>query len=338
MSYREMMQEIKKGILHPVYVLYGTEQLLIREVVEALEQAVNPDDSLNTLRFHCDETPIQAAVREAETLPFLSDKRLVIVQNATLFTGAKSPRNDHDTDALLRYLENPSPTSTVVLTVLADKLDERKKITKAAQKNGRVAAFLPLKEQELRDWILEKTRQLKVSITPDAIARLILVCGSNLTLLSTELEKMSLFAGENGTIEEETVNLLVSRTLDQDIFVFVDEAVRLRKEKAMRLMRDLIKSKQAPIYLLFMITRQIRIMLQVKILSSRGLSVQQIAQQTGVHPYACKIAGEQAKRYTRQALEALLAKLGDIDYKIKTGKIEDRQALEMFLLSMSDAS
>jgi DNA polymerase-3 subunit delta len=338
MSYREIMQEIKKGVFHPVYVLYGTEQLLMREVVEALEQAVNPDDPLNTLRFHADETPIQTAVREAETLPFLTDKRLVIVQNVTLFTGSKPARNDHDPDALLRYLENPSPTSILVMTVFADKLDERKKITKAAQKNGKVAAFLPLKEQELRDWILAKTRKLGVSITPDAVARLILVCGSNLTFLSNELEKMSLYAGAEGTIDEETVNLLGSRTLEQDIFVFVDEVVRQRTEKAVRLMGDLLKSKQSPIYLLFMITRQIRMMLQVKIQSGRGLSVQQIAQQIGAHPYACKIAGEQAKRYSREQLEALIVKLGEIDYQIKTGKIEDRHALEMFLLTMSNAS
>lgn len=338
MSYREIMQEIKKGIIHPVYVLFGTEQLLIREAVEAIEQAVNPGDSLNTLRFHCDETPIQAAVQEAETLPFLSDKRLVIVQNASLFTGAKPSRNDHDPDALLRYLENPSPTSTLVLTVYTDKLDDRKKITKAAQKNGKVAAFLPLKEQELRDWILQRTRNLGVSITSDAIARLILTCGSNLTFLSTELDKMSLYAADAGTIDEDAVNLLASRTLEQDIFVFVDEVVRLRTEKAMRLMGDLLKGKQSPIYLMFMITRQIRIMLQVKIQSAKGLSVQQIAQQIGVHPYACKIAGEQAKKYSRPQLETLLGKLAELDYKTKTGKIEDRQALEMFLLSMANAS
>ncbi|GAX90676.1 DNA polymerase III subunit delta [Effusibacillus lacus] len=334
MSYREIMQEIKQGVIRPIYVLYGTEQLLIREVVEAIEQAVNPGDSLNTLRFHCDETPVQVAVQEAETLPFLNDRRLVIVQNAVFFTGSKSARNDHDLDMLLRYLENPASTSTLILTVYADKLDERKKITKAAQKSGKVVPFFPLKEQELLDWILARTSRARVAITREAIARLVLTSGSSLSFLSTELNKLSLYAGENGTIDEETVDLLASRTLEQDIFVFVDEVVRLRTEQALRLMEDLIKNKQAPIYLLFMITRQVRIMLQVKIQSVRGLSSQQIAGLIGVHPYACKVAGEQAKRYTKLELETLLMELADIDYKIKTGKTEDRQALEMFLLTM----
>lgn len=334
MSYREVMQEIKKGIFYPVYVLYGTEQLLIREVVEALEQAVAPDDSLNSLRFHCDETPIQVAVQEAETLPFLAEKRLVIVQNASLFTGAKASRNDHDSDRLQRYLENPSPSSILVCTVFADKLDERKKLTKTAQKSGRVIPFLPLKEQELREWIAVKTRQLQVSITPEAAARLILTIGSNLTFLSTELEKLSLYAGEGETITEDIVDLLASRTLEQNVFVFIDEVVRLRTEKALRLLGDLLKNKEAPIYLLFMIARQVRMMLQMKIQTARGLSAQQAAGLIGAHPYACKVAADQARPFSRKVLEVLLADLAEMDYKIKTGKLNDRQALEMFVLTM----
>lgn len=334
MSYREITQEIRKGIFHPVYVLYGTEQLLIREVTEALEQAINPEDSLNTLRFHCDETPVQVAVREAETMPFLSDRRLVILQNATMFTGAKPTRNDHDLDLFLRYLENPSPTSTLICTVFADKLDERKKITKAARAHGKVAAFLPLKEKELQDWIVLRCRKDRVSITPGAVDRLLSACGPNLTFLASELEKLALYAGDEGTIDEDSVERLAAGTLEQDIFSFVDEAVRLRTERAMRKMGDLIKSKQPPVYLLFMIARQIRIMLQVKIQSADGLTAQQIAARIGVHPYACKVAGEQAQRYSRPELETLLAELGEIDHKIKTGRVEDRQALEMFLLSM----
>ncbi|BCJ88593.1 DNA polymerase III subunit delta [Effusibacillus dendaii] len=333
MSYSQLVQEIEKGIIHPVYLLYGTETLLMKEVLEALEQAVAADDPLGTQRFHCDEVPIQTAVREAETLPFLSEKRLVVAQNATVFTSAKSSL-EHDTDALLHYLENPSPTSVFVCTVTAEKLDERKKIFKAAQKNGKVAAFLPLKEQELKAWMAQAARRKKVTITSQAVDRLLFMCGSNLTFLDTELEKLSHYAGENNTIDEDMVNTLASRTLEQDIFVFVDEVVRLRTEQALRMMSDLLKNKQSPVYLLFMIARQIRIMLQVKIQTVRGLSVQQVAGQIGAHPYACKIAAEQARRFSRQDLERFLMELGDIDYQIKTGRIRDRHALEMFLLTM----
>lgn len=303
MSYRDIMQEIKKGIFQPVYVLYGTEQLLIREVVEALEQAIAPNDSLNSQRFHFDETPIQTAVQEAETLPFLADRRLVVVQNVTLFTGAKPTRNDHDPDRLQRYLEHPSPTSVLVLTVFADKLDERKKLTKTAQKNGKVVPFLPLKEQELREWIDRKAKQLCVSVTAEAASRLILTIGSNLTLLANELEKLSLYTGEKGTIDEATVDLLASRTLEQNVFVFIDEVVRMRTDKALRLLDDLLKNKEAPIYLLFMIARQIRIMLQVTIQTARGMTPQQVAGLIGTHPYVCKMAAEQARLYSRQVLD-----------------------------------
>jgi DNA polymerase-3 subunit delta len=99
-------------------------------------------------------------------------------------------------------------------------------------------------------------------------------------------------------------------------------------------MYDLLKNREEPIRLLFMITRQIRMMLQTKVQTGRGYTLQQVAQQLGVHPYAAKIANEQSSRYTARQLESLLAELAELDYKIKTGQIGDRAALEMFLLTL----
>jgi DNA polymerase-3 subunit delta len=128
--------------------------------------------------------------------------------------------------------------------------------------------------------------------------------------------------------------MLATRTMEQNVFVFIDEVVRLRIDRAMRMMYDLLKNKEEPIKLLFMIARQVRMMLQVKLQSGRGYNINQIAQQLGIHPYPAKIAGEQGNFYSVKELEKLLFELGEIDYKIKTGQLGDRTALEMFLLSL----
>lgn len=336
LSFRDVMGELKKGVLHGVYLLYGTEALLIDDLVQAIQQQALPGgvDDFNYMRIHYDETPIQMAVQEAETIPFMSEQKVVHVQNCLAFTAGKSPRVDHDPDALQRYIENPAPYTTLILTVNAEKLDERKKLTKAAQKSACVVQFTALKENECRDWIAAEVRRQGVGITPDGIARLILSVGTNLRLLRSEIEKLALYAGEGGTIDEASVDALATRTMEQNIFVFIDEVVRVRIDKAMRMMYDLLKNKEEPIKLLFMITRQVRIMHQVKVQSGRGYSLQQIAQQVGAHPYATKVAKEQGNRFSAKVLERLLQDLAEIDYKIKTGQLNDRTALEMFLLSL----
>ena len=336
LQYRDVMQSLKKGDLQPVYLLYGTEALLIADVVQAIQDAALPQgvDEFSYMRYHYDETPVQFCVQDAETLPFMTERKVVVIQNCNAFTSAKSPRVDHDPDVLQRYLENPAPYTTLIMTVNADKLDERKKLTKTAQKNAAVVQFHALKENECRDWILGEVRRQGAAITGDGVNRLILSVGTNLRLLRSEIEKMALYAGPGGTVDESVVDSLATRTMEQDIFVFIDEVVRLRIDRAMRMMLDLLKNKEEPIKLLFMITRQVRIMLQIKLQSGRGYSLQQVAQQIGVHPYAAKIANEQGNRFSPKQLEELLSELAELDYKIKTGKIGDRAALEMFLLTL----
>ncbi|MBL0388395.1 DNA polymerase III subunit delta [Tumebacillus sp. ITR2] len=335
-SIRDIQTELKKGIIQPVYLLYGTEALLIDDVVQSIQDAALPQgiDDFNYMRFHYDESPIQHAVHEAETIPFLSERKLILVQNCAAFTSAKSPRVDHDPEALQAYMENPAPYTTLILTVFAEKLDERKKLTKIAQQKAAVVQFVSLKENECRDWIAGEVKRQGSSITNDGIGRLILSVGTNLRLLRSELEKLALYAGPGGTIDEAAVDMLATRTMEQNVFVFIDEVVRLRIDRAMRMMYDLLKNKEEPIKLLFMIARQVRMMLQVKLQSGRGYNINQIAQQLGVHPYPAKIAGEQGNFYSVKELEKLLFELGEIDYKIKTGQLGDRTALEMFILSL----
>lgn len=335
-SMREVTSELKKGVIHPVYLLYGTELLLIDEMVRLIQQQALPQgiDDFNYMKFHYDETPIQYAVSEAETIPFMSERKCILVNNCAAFTTAKSSRVDHDPDVLQAYLGNPAPFSTLILTVNAEKLDERKKLTKIAQQNACVVQFVALKENECKDWIVKEAKGHGVAVTSDGVNRLIMSVGTNLRLLRSEIEKLALYAGEGGTITEGVVDDLATRTMENNVFVFIDEVVRLRVEKAMRMMYDLMKNKEEPIKLLFMITRQIRIMLQIKVQSGRGYSMNQIAQQIGVHPYAAKIASEQGNRYSPKELEGLLYDLAEIDYKIKTGQIGDKTALEMFLLTM----
>lgn len=335
-SMRDILQELRKGIVQPVYLLYGTEALLIDDVVQAILAAALPQgvDDFNYMRYHFDESPIQLAVHEAETIPFMSERKLILVQNCAVFSTAKSPRVDHDPDALQTYIENPAPYSTLILTVNAEKLDERKKLTKSAQQKATVVQFVSLKENECRDWIAGEVKRQGSSITSDGIGRLVLSVGTNLRLLRSELEKLALYAGPGGTIDEAAVDTLATRTMEQNVFVFIDEVVRLRVDRAMRMMYDLLKNKEEPIKLLFLIARQVRIMLQLKLQSGRGYNLNQVAQQLGVHPYAAKIANEQSNQYSPKELEKLLFDLAELDYKIKTGQIGDRTALELFLLTL----
>ncbi|WP_019536078.1 DNA polymerase III subunit delta [Paenibacillus ginsengihumi] len=338
MDYRTAIKRIDKGEFAPLYVCYGAETYLIRGMIEKLtNRIVNPDDrTLAVSRFDLSETPLDALLDEAETLPFMVPRKLVIGTNASFLTGAKdSGKIEHRLDRLAAYMSSPAEFTVIVLTVEADKLDERKKLVKKLKELDALVPCAQLSEAELVRWIEQQAAQAGFALAPGVAERLILYAGAGLQGLSKELEKCALYAGQGGTLTEEALEQLVTRTIEQNIFALIEHIVQLRMEQAFTMLSELLRRKEEPIKIVMLIARQFRIMFQVKDLSQQGYSQQQIASQLGLHPYAVKVAAGQAGRFDARRLAAILQQLADLDYQMKSGKIDKVLGLELFLLRLA---
>jgi DNA polymerase-3 subunit delta len=162
--------------------------------------------------------------------------------------------------------------------------------------------------------------------------RLVERVGSELRLLDRELEKMALYAGEKGAaITDEVIDLLASRTLEQDVFALIEQVVAGRLEEAFRTLYDCLKTGEEPIKLLALLARQFRLLLQVKIWAPRGYTQQQLAGMLKVHPYGVKKAMEQARHFSEQSLRKLLGILAEEDFRMKSGQVDKRLAVELFM-------
>ncbi|WP_052947515.1 DNA polymerase III subunit delta [Aneurinibacillus tyrosinisolvens] len=348
MELREIAKNVKQGNIAPVYLLYGTEEYLMDEVAGLIEKTVieEANRDFNYSVYDLRETPIQVVLQDAETFPFMGERRMVRATNALFLTGAKTTGAvEHDLDALLNYMENPPDYSVLLLEVDQEKLDERKKVVKSLKKAAVTTECAPLKEAALADWIQRRSRRLQVEIEPDALQLLISMVGSNLRQLDQELEKMALYTGKGERITLAVVETLVTRELEQDIFRLIDQIARLKIEEAVRIYYDLQqlnksnssnKDNGEPLKIFTLLARQFRILLQIKTLQPRGYSSQQMASMLGVHPYAAKLATEQAKGFSEQALKQILNRLAEEDYRIKTGQIDKELALELFIMGMKD--
>ncbi|RXT14805.1 DNA polymerase III subunit delta [Ammoniphilus sp. CFH 90114] len=339
MEYRSIFKEIQQGIIKPIYLLYGTEAFLIEECINFIKTKAIDEQFLdfNFSVFDLNEIPIQQAVMDAETLPFMGDKRVVVAKNAHFLTGAKASGGvDHSVDSLQAYLDNPTDTSILILTVFQDKLDERKKVVKGLKSVGAVVPFMPLKDQELWGWIKRQAQKRGVQMDDHSAQTLDRIVGNDLRRLQQEMDKMASYVGQGGLITEEVVYSLGSRTLEQDIFGLIDKASRLDIDQAMRIYYDLLKNKEEPLTILSLLARQFRLILQVKILSARGYSGQQMASILGVHPYPIKLAAEKAQRFKEKALRRIIAYLAEEDYRIKTGQIDKSLSMELFFMRLRD--
>lgn len=341
MDVKTAVKAIRKGEPASVYLLYGTEKYSIKQFTDVLKDQLIEEEHRDFAMASYDtaETPIEQIIEEAETVPFLVPRKLIFVRDQTLFTAGKdNTKIEHKMETLITYLDNPVDYSILVFLVQGEKLDERKKIVKTIKSKATVLSFGPMHGEELTSWLVKQAASRKVTMDPEAAETLIKRAGTSLQTLAAEVDKLCLYAGEGGSLSKVNVEDLVARNTEQNIFAMIEDIANLRLGKALDIFYELLKQKEEPIKIAALISRQFRIILQVKELGAQSYSQQQIASQLGLHPYAVKIAGEQSKKFHADRLRLILKYLADLDYQMKTGAIDKVLGLELFLLRLGNNS
>ncbi|RAL25827.1 DNA polymerase III subunit delta [Thermoflavimicrobium daqui] len=337
---RQLLQEIKKKQLQPVYFFYGEETFLIEETCEwMIKQLIDEEgDAWNKVILDLDEVPIQSLVQEAETPPFFGDIRVIVGKNATFLTGSKK-RNEveHQPESLLDYLKDPLPGNIVILTVPTGKIDKRKKIVKELEKKARVVVFSRLTEKEQWEWVRKREKQLGITFEESALRSLLYLLGNDLRLINQECVKLATYVGKGGQITSDIVSMLVPRTLEQDVFKLTDCVSKQKIDEALRIWYDLLYQREEPIRILSLIIRQFRLMLQTQVLARQGKSEKEIAAHLKVHPYPVKLALKQGGIYTEEQLRLFLMKALQADQDIKSGKVEKALAVERLFLQVNES-
>jgi DNA polymerase-3 subunit delta len=332
-----LKKNMKNKQISPIYLIWGTELYLAEEAVKSISSLLDSDERDFNLSIHnLDEVSVQEVIEDAETMPFLGERRVVVMKNATFLTASKDKAKiEHDLTVFEQYIQNPAEYSVLVIVVPYEKLDERKKIVKQLKTQAEIIQVSQLSNETAEKWIMKEAEQAGVSIQKDAIDLMLARLGAKLGILAKELEKMILYVGSAGNITKDTVDELVARTLEDDVFGLVDHVVHKRTEQALRSFYDLMKQNQEPIQIHALITRQFRIINGVKELQKKGYGEKQIASALKLHPYAVKLASQHAKQFDEVFLRSSLNEFAETDYKMKTGQMDKMLLLEMEIIKLS---
>ena len=155
----ELWKQIKRKEFSSIYLLYGKESFLIHETKQLLiNQVLNEEEiEFNLSSFDLGETPIEIALEDAETFPFIGERKLIFLHNPYFLTAEKTKEKvEHNLKRLEAYLKEPAPYSIVVFVAPYEKLDERKKVTKELKKIGITFEAKKLNESELKKLILNR--------------------------------------------------------------------------------------------------------------------------------------------------------------------------------------
>jgi DNA polymerase-3 subunit delta len=343
-----------------IYLLHGPDELLRSERLAAVRAALGEPElaDLSTSWLDGRKAPVAEIIHHCDVVPFLTPRRLVIVTGLLAQLkrrqqagkkkgdtaeegepGTGPSRADAERDALLNYLPSlPDSTDLVLVETEAAPRNERpyKELARLAEA-GRAEIVLceAPEERDLPEWVLRRAKQKGGTIERDAAFDLATSIGRNLRLLDNELDKLITYRAGFGSIRREDVRLLVAYTQEANIFDMVDAIGQQDGPKAVRLLRELERDGAAPLYLLSMIVRQFRILVQVADQMSQGLGKDEIAKAIGLHPFPTQKAMQQCRHWRMSDLEQAYDRLLETDLAIKTGKLPDDLALDLLVVELS---
>lgn len=327
MKPEELFAELKKGELRPFYYLYGEEDLLKSESFARLKEASLkgglPD--FNFDQFCYGDTDVARVVSAASTLPVMSPKRLVVLRDAEKLKVGEQ-------EMLLAYLENPSPST--ILIFVGRSADKRKKFFSTISKAGGLVEHSHPPEREMPKWVRWVAKKKGVDVSDGAARYLVDIIGNDLTSISSELEKLSMYVGDKKRVELEDVEAVTVDTKTRTVFQLTDAIATKNLKDSLLYLKKLLESGESPIMIISMIVRQLRLIWTGVDMKKRGAAEGEIRKRISLPPFIFKSYLRQVKFFKEDELAKAYEKLFELDVKFKSTRIDKERALELFMFQV----
>jgi DNA polymerase-3 subunit delta len=326
----DVFAAIERGEIAPVYGLYGAERFLVDRCLGALRAAVVGDKAgFNHDVFEAKESGLGPVLNAARTLPMFAKRRLVVAR------GIDALKAD-DLEQLAPYVADPNPSTCLVL--VGEKIDTRLKAFQSLKKGGYLHEFPRLRDRELGAWVAREASLRKLPMDSDAAEALADAAGPDLGRLSQALEQLALYAA-GARIGRTHVEELIPETRERGVFELTKAIGQGEVAHALRLLANMLRNREAPLKIQFMLVRQIRQIWRAKELAGTGASRQEIASAVGIAPFFLDDVLLPARRMSTAALARGLERLYEADRALKSSRIDgDVQIARLVQQLATDAS
>ncbi len=324
---QRLIQDIRTQTFSKIYLLCGEEDYLRQQYKDNIVNALLPErDSMNRSDYSGNKIPIKEVIDLAQTLPFLSERRVILIHESGFF-------KDSVSDEFVDYM-NQIPDSTYF--VFSEKqVDKRSKLFKAVKKNGYVCEFEKQSQETLTKWVLGIIKREGKQITNQGLDAFFDRVGNSMTMIQTELSKLLAYTLERNIIEIQDVEAICVEQIQNRIFDMINHVAKRQQKEALKLYYDLLALKEPPMKILSLLTRQFHMLYQVKRLRERGFDAKIIAKNIGVADFIVSKYIMQAQMFKANELRTAFEECVQAEEDIKTGKIPDLIAVELLLFERS---
>ena len=325
---KAIKEHIKTNSYKPVYLLYGTEAYLKRFYAKKLKDGVLGDgDEMNASSFAGKNIDWVEVQNLSDTLPFFADRRVILLEN----TGAFKAACDF-ADYIVHI-----PDSTVLIFV-EEEVDKRNRLYKAVKEHGHICELNGMSEKDLKLWTAQLLQKDGKKIKESDLEFFLERIGSDMNHIMTEVEKLVCYTYGREIVEREDILAVTSEQITGKIFQMIDALAVKNQAQALALYYDLLTLREKPMTILYLIVRQFNLLLQVKALSApeSGLDKGAMASKMGVAPFVVGKCLSQCRHFSKEQLLGAITYGTDLEQQVKTGKLMDQLAVELFLVWLND--
>lgn len=323
---RTIDEDIKNNSFQSVYLLYGTEAYLKKQYKDKLKKALAAEgDTMNAAFFQGKETNPKALVDLAETMPFLAEHRLIVVEDSGFFKSGA--------EGLAEYMAQVPETTTFVFS--ESEVDKRSRMYKAVRSHGRIVEFAAQSQELLTRWLLGRLKREGKNITRAAMEEFFQRAGTDMGVLDREMEKLICYCMERDVIELSDVEEICPQAVTNQVFDMVGAIIECRRKAALELYYDLLALKEPPMRILFLIMRQYNILLQLKDLKRKGMKNSDMAKAAGIPAFAVGRSLGQASRLSVDSIKKILSYGVQMEEAVKTGQMNEQIAVELVIMEAS---
>ena len=315
-------QDIKSGDFKRFYLLFGEEEFLKQSYKKRLRQAVAGDDTMNYNYFEGKGLDVQELISLANTMPFFSDRRLIMVEDSGCFKAAS--------DELVEAL--PDIPDTTCMVFVESAVDKRNRLYKKVKELGSAVELKRQSASQLAVWAGRILAQNGRKITSSDMNLFLERTGDDMETIRTELENLISYTMGQEIVAREDIEAVTTVQVTNKIFDMVAAIVAGKTKTAMDRYEDLLTLKEPPMRILFLIARQFNQILLVKEMMASGNDKSAIASKLKIPPFAAAKLMPQARNFTKEQLAGCVEACVEAEEAVKTGRLGDRLAVELLIM------
>ncbi|NLX76846.1 MAG: DNA polymerase III subunit delta [Clostridiaceae bacterium] len=327
MSMKILNKQLKEKNIGKLYFFTGEEQYLVRHYVNEIVNTLLPEN-VKALNYNVFEEKVTfRQVEDAVSMyPAFSERRVVVVRESDLF---KSGEKQQYYDEFFRSLPG-----YICLIFIQGRPDKRTSLYKALKNNGLLVECDRQKADALTRWVIKVFASYNKKISESDAAFLVGLLEPDMTFMRLEIEKIACYMGEKTEVTRGIISDIVTRSAKTRVFDLIDAMSQRKMSDAIRIMDELTELKEPVPLIMAMIGRQFFTLLKAKKLKERKVPKEDMAKILGIMPYFIDKTMKQASNFSAEDLKRLAARCTDIDFAVKTGRIDGRLAIELLLMEI----